>query len=439
MCSAGTGKQHPVSKTYYSPLTTHAAQRLENSHSLLTIHPVDNLFGNQEPESGPIQLEGVNYWNFPPQRETFNALTCTRMLYLPHITVTQYRNYLFQSFPFPARVTGISGPNGSGKTNLLDAIYYLCFTRSYFSRPDSQSVHHGMQGLRIEGQFEKNGESARLVCILRENNKKEFYLNDSEYKKFSAHIGQYPCVMIAPDDTELITGGSEERRKMLDTLLSQLNPGYLQWLIDYNKILQQRNGLLKAAAEHRRLDDALLDILDEQLAARGQALFAERQRFAESFIPLAEEQYGNIAAQNDGVSISYQSQLYEMPLLELLRQNRQRDLYLQRTGVGIHKDDLMLKMGDQPFKALASQGQRKSLLFALKLAEFITLRNHNGFAPLLLLDDVFEKLDAKRMHNLLHKVCIEEQGQVFITDTHSERLATAFKALGMEYGLIELH
>ncbi|RFM25860.1 DNA replication/repair protein RecF [Deminuibacter soli] len=360
------------------------------------------------------------------------------MLYLPHITVTQYRNYLYQQFQFPNRVTGISGPNGSGKTNLLDAIYYLCFTRSYFSRPDSQSVHHGMQGLRIEGLFEKNGETAKLVCILRENNKKEFYLNDSEYKKFSSHIGRYPCVMIAPDDTELITGGSEERRKMIDTLLAQLSAGYLQQLIDYNKILQQRNGLLKAAAEHRRLDEALLDILDEQLYAKGQDIYAERRKFAAEFIPLVEAQYQSIAGSNDGVTLNYDSQLNNQSFASLLQQNRQRDLYLQRTGAGIHKDDLVMKMGEQPFKSIASQGQRKSLLFALKLGEFITLKQHNGFAPLLLLDDVFEKLDAQRMHNLLHKVCTEEQGQVFITDTHHDRLHIALEQLAVPFGIIEL-
>lgn len=360
------------------------------------------------------------------------------MLYLPHITLTQYRNYTYRSFHFSQRVTGISGPNGSGKTNLLDAIYYLCFTRSYFSRPDSQNVHHGMQGLRIEGHFEKNGEPAKLVCILRENNRKEFYVNDNEYRKFSAHIGQYPCVMIAPDDTELITGGSEERRKFLDTLLSQLSPGYLQQLIDYNKILQQRNSLLKAAAEHNRLDEALLDILDEQLCEKGQGIFEERKQFSQRFLPLVQAQYRAIAGQDDAIGLLYDSQLNNQPFNVLLEQNRQRDLYLQRTGVGIHKDDLNIKMGDQPFKSLASQGQRKSLLFALKLSEFATLKEHNGFAPLLLLDDVFEKLDAQRMHNLLHKVCIEEQGQVFITDTHYDRLDAALKALGVPFGLIEL-
>jgi DNA replication and repair protein RecF len=360
------------------------------------------------------------------------------MLQFNHLALTQYRNYLYQSFDFNKRIIGISGSNGSGKTNLLDAIYYLCFTRSYFSRTDSQNVHHGLQGMRLEARLEKNGEPATLVCILRENNKKELSVNGKEYRKFSEHIGHYPCVMIAPDDTALIAGGSEERRRFIDTLLSQLSPGYLQHLIAYTKIVQQRNSLLKAAAEHRRLDEALLDILDEQLCEKGRFIFGERNRFATSFLPLVQAQYQAIAGKDDQVSLLYSSQLHHTGFAELLAQNRQRDLYLQRTGSGIHKDDLEISMGEQPFKTLASQGQRKSLLFALKLAEYLTLQQHKGFAPILLLDDVFEKLDAARMHNLLHKVCIEEQGQVFITDTHRERLVQAFEALGADYQLIEL-
>ena len=360
------------------------------------------------------------------------------MLQLTNITLTQFRNYVFRAFDFPGRITGIYGLNGSGKTNLLDAIYYLCFTRSYFSRTDAQSVHHGLQGLRIKGELEKNGQEETLVCIVRENNRKEFRVNDEAYKKFSDHIGRYPCVMIAPDDTELITGGSEERRKFMDTILSQLSPGYLKQLIDYNKILQQRNSLLKAAAEHQRLDTALLDILDDQLTDRGSHLYDQRVQFIQTFIPYVQEQYLSIAGKDDLVQLQYDSQLHGGNFLQLLQQNRQRDVYLQRTGVGIHKDDLTFTMNEQPFKSLASQGQRKSLLFAVKLAEFMILKAHKGFAPILLLDDVFEKLDANRMQNLLHKVCVAEQGQVFITDTHRERLEAAFEALQLKYNTIEV-
>ncbi|BAV08089.1 DNA replication and repair protein RecF [Filimonas lacunae] len=355
-----------------------------------------------------------------------------------HIALTQFRNYLFESFDFSERIVGICGANGSGKTNLLDAVYYLCFTRSYFSRTDGQNVHHGLQGLRLEAQLAKNGADEKLVCIVRENNKKEFYANDEEYKKFSDHIGLFPAVMIAPDDTELITGGSEERRKFLDTLLSQLFPGYLQQLIAYNKILQQRNSLLKAAAEHRRLDHSLLEILDIQLCERGDAIYQWRRSFIDQFIPLVQQQYTHIAGKDDLVQLQYDSQLNTTPLATLLQQNRQRDMHLQRTTCGIHKDDIDIFMNGLIFKNIASQGQRKSLLFAIKLSEFITLKQHKGFTPVLLLDDVFEKLDASRMHNLLHRVCVEEEGQVFITDTHKERLEKAFTDLSVVYQLVQL-
>ena len=360
------------------------------------------------------------------------------MLQLSNIVLTQFRNYVFQSFSFPERITGIYGLNGSGKTNLLDAIYYLCFTRSYFSRTDAQNVHHGLQGMRLEGRMIRQEQEEKLVCIVRENNRKEFQVNDEAYKKFSDHIGRYPCVMITPDDTVLITAGSEERRKFIDTLLSQLSSDYLQQLIEYNKILLQRNSLLKATAEHQRLDVALLDILDEQLIARGDFIYQQRVQFIETFIPYVQEQYLSIAGKNDEVMLQYDSQLHQTPFATLLQQNRQRDLYLQRTGVGIHKDDLNLTMNGQPFKTLASQGQRKSLLFAIKLAEFLILKDHKGFPPILLLDDVFEKLDAARMHNLLQKVCINEQGQVFITDTHKERLEAAFEQLQVTGNLISV-
>ncbi len=360
------------------------------------------------------------------------------MLFFNRITLTHFRNYSFHSFSINDRVIGICGPNASGKTNLLDAIYYLCFTKSYFSRPDSQSTHQGLQGWRIEGQLTNASEQTKLICILRENNRKEFSINDEDYKRFSLHIGRFPCVMIAPDDVQLITGGSEERRKFLDTLLSQLNTSYLQYLIDYNKILQQRNSVLKAAAEHNRLDDALLEILEEQLIEKGQQLFYWRNDFLKDFLPLVEQQYRDIAQKNDAVQLIYDSQLSNIEFKQLLKDNRSRDLYLQRTGSGIHKDDLAILMDGNSFKSRASQGQRKSLLFALKMAEYLILKQYKGFAPVLLLDDVFEKLDIERMHNLLYKVCIEQDGQVFITDTHKERLQLAFEQLQVGYQLIDL-
>lgn len=361
------------------------------------------------------------------------------MFLLKSISLFQFKNYLQKSFSFEQKVIAICGLNGSGKTNLLDAIYFLCFTRSYFNRQDTQVVTQGLQGLRLEAIFEKEKEDHRVTSVIRENNKKEFSINQSECKKFSEHIGRFPCVMIAPDDISLITGTSDERRKFIDTILSQINGEYLQWLIDYNKILLQRNSLLKAIHEHYRQDDFLLDTLDEQLIVKGNLIFNERKNFIRKLLPIIEQSYQTIAQKNDNISLYYESQLHRQPFQELLQQSRQRDIFLQRTGTGIHKDDIAITMKQQPFKTIASQGQRKSLLFALKLAEFSILKEEKKLSPIILMDDVFEKLDAARMHHLLNKVCNEEDAQVFITDTHAERLTTHLNNLNITHQLIQLN
>jgi len=360
------------------------------------------------------------------------------MLFVTNISLTQFRNYLSQHFQFNDRIVAISGINGSGKTNLLDAIYFLFFTKSYFSKPDAQSVYQNLAGFRIEGNIQKNGLVNNLVCILRENNRKEFQMNKESYKKFSDHIGKFSCVFIAPDDVQIVSEGSETRRHFLDTLLSQLNHDYLQQLIAYKKILDERNSLLKSIAERNYFDKELLNILDEQLIKNGEQIFKTRKNFLGSFLPAVQKEYAAIGETSDDIFLNYCSQLSGIPYAELLKENRQRDLYLQRTGCGIHKDDIEIQMQQLPFKNIASQGQRKSLLFALKLAEFNVLKEKKGFAPLLLLDDVFEKLDEQRMHNLLAKVYEEETAQVFITDTHKERLQSAFDNLNAKYQLIEL-
>ena len=360
------------------------------------------------------------------------------MLLLKKIALYHFKNYPDSQWNFDQRITAICGPNGSGKTNLLDAIYYLCFTKSYFSRVDAQVVQQGTSGLRIAGQFQMEDQHSEVSLIIRENNRKECWIDGEEYKKFSAHIGKFPCVIIAPDDIEIITGNSESRRKLMDLILSQCDQSYLQNLIAYNKILQQRNSFLKAAAEQQRLDHFLLDTLDEQLAEKGQLIFTSRKAFTAQFIPATLQCYKGIAQKDDGIEIVYDSQLLQDKFLDLLKANRQRDLYLQRTGIGIHKDELDITMQQQPFKQIASQGQRKSLLFAIKLAEFGILKDQKAITPILLLDDVFEKLDARRMHHLLHTVCIEEKGQVFITDTHADRMNEQLTAIGSAFHLIEL-
>ncbi|MES2332508.1 MAG: DNA replication and repair protein RecF [Bacteroidota bacterium] len=360
------------------------------------------------------------------------------MLRLGSISLVQFRNYVQQQFSFTERIIGICGINGTGKTNLLDAVYYLSFSKSYFSRPDNQNVHHGLAGMRLEGNYELNNEAQQLVCILRETNRKELILNDEAYKKFSDHIGKLPCVMIAPDDIILITGGSTERRTFIDTLLSQISKEYLVHLIDYTRVLQQRNSLLKQSAESGITDEALLDVLNSQLSKKGNYLFNERKKFLTDFLPLVASIYERIAGKDDGLILQYESQLLTDGFDELLKATRQKDLALQRTTAGIHRDDILFFMGEILFKTEASQGQRKSLLFALKLAEWQVLKEKKGFTPILLLDDVFEKLDEPRMFQLLNWVCTETDGQVFITDTHASRLRSQLEGIAVKYQLIEL-
>ncbi|MEJ7611009.1 MAG: DNA replication and repair protein RecF [Ferruginibacter sp.] len=317
------------------------------------------------------------------------------MLRLRKITLTHFKNYHFSPFEFSKNVVGISGLNGIGKTNLLDAIYYCCFTKSYFSPTDALNVHFEKDGFRLEADFDNNGDDQKVICINRGNNKKEFSVNDVAYDKLARHIGTLPAVIIAPDDVEIIIGGSEGRRRYLDTVICQLDNDYLQQLIVYNKVLQQRNSLLKRFAEQGKRDIALLEIINTQLTGPGKIIFDKRTAYTAKLIPMIESFYHRIADNNEVIRFHYSSQLQEESFENLLINMYDRDLMLQRTGAGIHKDEIQFTLNEQSFKNIASQGQRKSLLFALKLAQYRLLKDYKLFSPVLLLDDVFEKLDGK--------------------------------------------
>ncbi|MEO6584602.1 MAG: DNA replication and repair protein RecF, partial [Ferruginibacter sp.] len=322
------------------------------------------------------------------------------MLRLANIQITQFKNYASQSVNFNKKVVGISGQNGVGKTNLLDAIYYCCFTKSYFSVADANNIQFSKDGFRLAADFYNGDQQQLVVCINRGNNKREMLFNDIPYTKFSQHLGVLPVVMIAPDDVSLIIGGKEERRKFIDTLLSQVDNSYLQQLIFYNKILAQRNGVLK---NYYSMTDAaaLLEILDTQLVSSGQFIYQKRMGLIDEIVPLVTNFYNSIAANDEQVGLKYVCQMHNHNMAGLLKESLQKDILLQRSNVGIHKDDIAFYLNGEIFKTTASQGQRKSLLFALKLAEYEVIKKTKGFAPMLLLDDVFEKLDDKRMQNLL--------------------------------------
>jgi len=362
-------------------------------------------------------------------------------MFFTKISLTDYKNYQKRTFDFTERLVGICGLNGKGKTNLLDAINYLCFTKSYFTKSDVLNTHFNKEGFRLEGELQNEihaDDPQKIVCIYRTLQKKEFYLDDVAYEKFSQHIGKIPCVIIAPDDIGMITGGSEERRKFLDTLISQLDQEYLQQLIIYNKLISQRNGFLKIEAQKSTFDFALLETFDLQLLEPAKYIHRVRNQFCEKLFPLVQQFYKSISGYHEVVSLEYSSLLNENNFEELLIASRQKDRLNQRTNIGIHKDDLIFLLHENVFKTIASQGQRKSLLYACKLAEFEILKTVKTFPPLLLLDDVFEKLDESRIKNLLEYVCKQNSGQVFITDTHAERLQEALSQFGDSVQIIEL-
>jgi DNA replication and repair protein RecF len=357
------------------------------------------------------------------------------MLMLREIELFQFKNYPSRSFTFPEQVIALAGNNGIGKTNLLDAIFYLCFTRSYFSNSDSQNVHQGTEGFRIEGHFQVQDKTDIVRVLLREHGKKEVSCNDLPYERMAHHLGKFPAVMIAPDDVDLINGGSENRRKLLDALLCQLDSGYLSALSSYNKVLQQRNTYLRQTAEGKMRNDVLLDTLDDQLIHFGTTIHKKRSLFFPAFRNKVIALYTQFAGIPEQPDLFYESPLNDELFETLLRNSREKDHMLQRSSTGIHKDNILITLGTVPFKLQASQGQRKSMLFALKLAEAECLKENKGFAPLLLLDDVFEKLDARRMKELLNYVVRQLQPQLFLTDTHPERIQETFRELDVSYDL----
>ena len=365
------------------------------------------------------------------------------MSQLREIALFQFKNYPEKRLTFSKRIIGFTGKNGVGKTNLLDAIHYLGLTKSYFGKTDLQSVHFGQQGFRIQGLFEKNGKTDEVSCVYRENGKKEISINGNTLPRNTEHIGQYTIVFIAPDDIQLITGESRDRRVFIDQLISQLDTSYLHHLLSYNRLLQQRNALLKEMAVKRLFEDPLLDVLDQQLVPYGLLIFDKRKKILEELIQLAKGIYQHLAISpekmdTESIGLVYKSELEKIGFSELLKMSRSKDLYLQRTTKGVHRDDLECLFQDHPFKQIASQGQRKSLLFSLKLAALQLLDNYNSNPPLLLLDDFFEKLDDSRIENLLQLVCNQVRSQVFLSHTSSEKLHFHLKKINVPYEIFEI-
>jgi DNA replication and repair protein RecF len=342
---------------------------------------------------------------------------------LEQLNLVDFKNYREVKVFFSEKFNCIAGKNGAGKTNLLDAIYYLSFCKSYFNSIDSQNVRGEERFFVIQGSYvDDSGNFSEVYCGLKRGEKKSFRLNKKEYERLSEHIGLLPLVIVSPEDHDLVRGGSELRRKFLDGIISQYDKFYLEELIQYNRVLQQRNTLLKSFADRRYFDQLSIDIYNEQLVKSGNYLFQKRTELFESFNVFFNEHYRYLSGGGEEVSMKYQTRLIDHSFDELLKESINKDLQLQYTGNGVHKDDLEFIINGQNAKKFASQGQQKSLLLALKLAQYEFIFRQKKTKPILLLDDIYDKLDEGRLTRLLELVGEEKFGQIFITDTHQHRI-----------------
>jgi DNA replication and repair protein RecF len=351
-------------------------------------------------------------------------------MFIRNLIVVNYKNLIQADLQFSSKLNCFIGNNGVGKTNLLDCLYYLSFCKSYFNLPDSQNVRHQEDFFVIQGKYDSADEPEDIYCGFKAGHKKIFRRNKKEYERLSDHIGLIPLVMISPADGALIQGGSEERRRFMDSVISQYDRQYLEWLLKYNRALLQRNNLLKYFALNRQFDADSLDVWNEQLIHTGEKIYQKRAGFLEAILPVFQNYYDFICQGNEKVQLEYQSQLHEGNFRKSLENSVARDSVLQYTSVGIHKDDLDLKIGDRPIRKLGSQGQNKTYLISLKFAQFDFISSVNKVKPILLLDDIFDKLDSSRVGQIVKLVSDSNFGQIFITDTNREHLDGIIKEAG---------
>ena len=351
---------------------------------------------------------------------------------LKRISILNYKNLEQVELDFSPKMNCFIGQNGMGKTNLLDAVYYLSFCKSATNPIDSQNMMHHQDFFVIQGFYEtESGDIEEIYCGMKRRQKKLFKRNKKEYTRLSDHIGFIPLVMVSPSDSELISGGSEERRRFMDVVISQYEKEYLEALIRYNKALQQRNTLLK---NEQGFDEELMEVWEEMMAASGEVVYRKRCAFIEEFIPIFQTFYSQISQNKEEVGLVYESHAQQGNLVQLLKESRQRDQIMGYSLKGIHKDDLLMQLGDYPIKKEGSQGQNKTYLIALKLAQFDFLRRTGSHTtPLLLLDDIFDKLDASRVEQIVKLVAGDKFGQIFITDTNRDHLDKIMQKIEGEY------
>jgi DNA replication and repair protein RecF len=357
-------------------------------------------------------------------------------MYLKKLILTNFKNYELGELEFSPKINCFVGNNGVGKTNILDAIHYLSLTKSFFYSIDNISIRHGEDYFIIQGTFDRDGEEDNIYCAFQKQ--KLMKRNGKEYQKLSDHVGRYPVVMISPADSTLVTEGSEERRKFLNKTISQYNAEYLDSVLRYGKALQQRNKLLKDIKSAGKFDSDILTIWDAQLVRYGAYIFNERNILVNELIPVFQEYYEMISNGREKVRLQYRSHLTEGNFKEALLESVDRDMFLEYTTVGVHKDDMLLEMNGFPVKSLGSQGQQKSFLAALKLAKFDYIKRKAGFTPILLLDDIFDKFDADRVEQIIKLVGNHRFGQIFITDTHQDRLQNILFSHNIEFKLFRI-
>ena len=355
---------------------------------------------------------------------------------LKRISILNYKNLEQVELSFSPKLNCFFGQNGMGKTNLLDAVYFLSFCKSAGNPIDSQNICHDADFFVIQGFYEAaDGTPEEIYCGMKRRQKKQFKRNKKEYTRLSDHIGFLPLVMVSPADSELIAGGSDERRRFMDVVISQYDKEYLDALIRYNKALVQRNTLLKS---EQPVEEELFLVWEEMMAQAGEIVFRKREAFIEEFIPIFQSFYSFISQDREKVGLSYDSHARDASLLEVLKESRARDQIMGYSLRGVHKDELNMLLGDFPIKREGSQGQNKTYLVALKLAQFDFLKRTGTTVPLLLLDDIFDKLDASRVEQIIKLVAGDSFGQIFITDTNREHLDRILHKVGSDYKMFRV-
>jgi DNA replication and repair protein RecF len=354
-------------------------------------------------------------------------------MYLSKISLLNFKNYPEAEIHFSDRINCFVGNNGVGKTNLLDAIHYLALAKSYFNTIDSQNIRHENEFSVIQGEFVKDGKTDNIYCGIQRNKRKQFKRNKKDYEKIADHIGLFPLVMISPADSNLIHEGGEERRKFINGVIAQYDKKYLNDVILYNRALVSRNKLLKDLKTGLSFDRDVLSAWDEQMITYGEKIFNVRKDAIEKLLPVFSEYYNYISDKKETVNLIYQSQLFEQDMRGLLDNSLRKDLILQYTTGGIHKDELIMNIGEHSLKKTGSQGQQKTFLVALKLAKFDFIKKKSGINPILLLDDIFDKFDSLRVEQIIRLVAENNFGQIFITDTNESHLKTILSKINIDH------